>query len=293
MRAGFEFEWRHFFRGEKPYLTQMALEWVHPLRPEDFSDRVVLDAGCGMGRNTRAFSSMGPKALVAFDLHDGVKLAYRQCKEWTNAHFAKADLFRPPLGPVFDIVISIGVLHHTVDPAAAFHSLAMLLKPGGRIAVFVYGRQQERLIMQMVTAMRLAAFSRMPRPLLLAFCYGLGCLLYPVVFWLYPSIERSRLGRATKLPFSDYFGWVRKTDFENLVHVLFDHLMTPIASYHSGEELLHWVEAAGLELESLWNRYGMSWVVVARRPLTLPLSPSGQRVVEREDRRESGPIFQG
>ena len=293
MQAGFEFEWRHFFRQEKPYLTRMALEWVYPLRPEDFADRVVLDAGCGMGRNTRVFLSMRPKAVIAFDLHDGVKLAARRCTEWTNAHFAKADLFQSPLRPAFDLVVSIGVLHHTPDPAAAFHSLAMLLKPGGRIAVFVYGKQRERLIMHMVTALRLAVFSRLPRPLLLVLCYALGCLLYPIIFWLYPAIERGRWGWATRLPFSKYFGWVRKTDFENLVHILFDHLVTPIASYHSQQDLRHWVEASGFELESLWHRYGMSWVVVARRPLTASLSPSGEKVMEGDARRESGPVFQG
>lgn len=266
MRSGFEFEWKHFFRREKPYLTQIALEWVRPLCPEDFAGRVVLDAGCGMGRNTRVFSSLGPKVIIGFDLHDGVKLAARLCRDQPNALFAKADLFRPPLRPVFDVIVSIGVLHHTPDPGAAFHSLAMLLKPGGRIAVFIYSQQRERLIMRTVTVLRLAVFSRLPLSLLLAFSYALGCLLYPVVFWLYPMIETGRARGTTWLPFSEYFGWVRKTDFENLVHVLFDHLVTPIASYHSEEDIHHWVDSSGLELESLWNRYGMSWVVVARRP---------------------------
>ena len=265
MWTGFEFEWRHFFRREKPYLIPIALEWVHPLRPEDFAGRVVLDAGCGMGRNTRVFSSLGPRAIIGFDLHDGVKLAARLCKDRANTHFAKADLFRPPLRPAFDLILSIGVLHHTPDPAAAFGSLARLLKPGGRIAAFVYGRQRERLIMRAVTALRLSVFSRLPRPLLLGFCYALGGALYPVIFWVYPAIERWRNGRAARLPFSEYFGWVRRSDFENLVHILFDHLVTPIASYHSEEEVRSWVEAAGLELQSLWDRYGMSWVVVARR----------------------------
>lgn len=267
MRTGFEFEWKHFFQREKPYLTEIALEWVHPLRPEDFADRVVLDAGCGMGRNSRVFSSLGPKAVVGFDLHDGVKLAARLCKDFPNAHFAKADVFRPPLKPQFDIVTAIGVLHHTPDPAAAFGSLARLLKPGGRIAVFTYGQQRERWIMGTVTAIRLAVFSRMPRPALLGLCYVLGGLLYPVIFWAYRAIERFPLGIARRLPFSEYFRWVRKTDFENLVHILFDHLVTPIASYHSEEDILRWINEAELKLESLWNRYGMSWVVVARRPV--------------------------
>ncbi len=143
----------------------------------------------------------------------------------------------------------------------------MLLKPGGRIAAFIYSQQRERLIMRTVTALRLAVFSRVPRPLLLVFCYALGCLLYPAIFWLYPAIEKGGGGRMTWLPFSEYFGWIRKSDFENLVHILFDHLVTPIASYHSEEDIHHWVDSSGLELESLWNRYGMSWVVVARRPV--------------------------
>jgi SAM-dependent methyltransferase len=38
----------------------------------------------------------------------------------------------------FDAIYSIGVLHHTPDTRAAFLSLTKLLKPGGRIAIWVY-----------------------------------------------------------------------------------------------------------------------------------------------------------
>jgi SAM-dependent methyltransferase len=49
------------------------------------------------------------------------------------------NLFRPPFrAESFDVVVSNGVLHHTSDCAAAFRSIAPLVKPGGIIIIGLY-----------------------------------------------------------------------------------------------------------------------------------------------------------
>src|SRR5262249_45432024 len=40
----------------------------------------------------------------------------------------------------FDLVYSIGVLHHTPDTKAAFTKAAEMVKPGGGLAVYLYDR---------------------------------------------------------------------------------------------------------------------------------------------------------
>src|SRR6478672_928673 len=40
----------------------------------------------------------------------------------------------------FDLVFSIGVLHHSPDPRRAFAQVASKVKPGGRLAVWLYRR---------------------------------------------------------------------------------------------------------------------------------------------------------
>jgi len=46
----------------------------------------------------------------------------------------------------FDFIYSIGVLHHTPDTRAAFLRLVPLLKPGGTIAIWVYGKRLRLLV---------------------------------------------------------------------------------------------------------------------------------------------------
>ena len=55
---------------------------------------------------------------------------------------------------------SIGVLDHTPDPRAAFLRLALLSKPGGRIAIWIYKR--ERPAVERVMNAHRAVSTRLP-----------------------------------------------------------------------------------------------------------------------------------
>jgi SAM-dependent methyltransferase len=56
-------------------------------------------------------------------------------------HLVQADLFAMPFRPeTFDVAYSIGVLHHTPDPATAFQRVAKALRKGGMLAVYIYSR---------------------------------------------------------------------------------------------------------------------------------------------------------
>lgn len=108
--------------------------------PEDLSGLRVLDAGCGVGAFIDVLSPHVSLA-VGFDLSSAVEAARRNVGNRDNVVIAQADIFNPPFADAsFDLVYSIGVLQHTPDPARAFASLARLVKPGGRLAVWVYER---------------------------------------------------------------------------------------------------------------------------------------------------------
>jgi SAM-dependent methyltransferase len=114
------------------------------LAPDDLRGALVLDVGCGMGRFTDVASRWGA-TVVGVDLTAAVDSAAANLGNRPNVHLLQADVFSLPLREgSFDVVFSIGVLHHTPSTLAAFDRLPGLLKPGGRIAIWVYSTRLRR-----------------------------------------------------------------------------------------------------------------------------------------------------
>ncbi len=113
---------------------------------DDLPGKRVLDAGCGMGRFAEVCADAGAE-VYAVDLSRAVEAAYRNVGRRSNVHVYQADIMHLPFAhESFDLIYSIGVLHHTPAPRQAFLRLAPLLKPGGAIAVWVYSRSLKRRV---------------------------------------------------------------------------------------------------------------------------------------------------
>jgi len=106
----------------------------------ELSGLTVLDAGCGGGRYTYVAARHGAR-VVGVDLSHAVQQAARVCADLPRISILRADLMQLPLRPAqFDLVFSIGVLHHSRDTRAAFGQVARMVRPGGRLAVWLYRR---------------------------------------------------------------------------------------------------------------------------------------------------------
>ena len=171
--GSFSFEWNRHLRtqldGDASRESEETFRAKTGLRPEDVAGRLVLDAGCGMGRFADVVSRWGGQ-VVGIDLSLAVDVAHANLGGRGNVRIMQADLFHLPFPPgTFDIVYSIGVLHHTPDCEKAFRQLVPFVRPGGRLCVWVYGTMGpwERFarLYRRVTV-------RMPRRLLHALCHA-------------------------------------------------------------------------------------------------------------------------
>jgi SAM-dependent methyltransferase len=144
---------------ENPYPRWVATSSLH--LPISFDERIrsqfpratfmplakptpdILIAGCGTGRHAVETAQQHPSArILAIDL-SLASLAYatRKARELrvANVTFDQADILQlGSLRRAFDVIESVGVLHHLRDPLEGWRILLSLLRPGGFMRVGLY-----------------------------------------------------------------------------------------------------------------------------------------------------------
>lgn len=131
------------------------------MEPHEFEGLLILDGGCGMGRYARIAAGWGG-TVVGMDLSLAAVAAQEMTLSFAQrVQIIRGDLLRVPLpDDTFDLVYSIGVLDHTPDPRRAFLQLARSVRPGGRLAVWVY--QVQSPIVERIMKIHRAIARRLP-----------------------------------------------------------------------------------------------------------------------------------
>lgn len=248
-RTSFGWEWLRY-PGSRPEDRGLFLEETM-LPPDGLDGKLVLDAGCGMGRYAAVARALGAD-VVAVDMSEALERVAEKAKTDPHLHPVEGDLLKPPLKRgVFDAVYSQGVLHHTADTRAAFMAVAALVKTGGLLSVWLYGKAgryadfatnpirpgrewvaRHRRLAWLVVLVRhcfsdlVRAFTtRLPTPIVWALCYPLTALgAVPGLKWFTFSVE---------------------PDFQVRLVENFDWVAPPHQWHHTKEELVGWYRDAG------------------------------------------------
>ena len=120
-------------------------------RPAAGALKDILIAGCGTGQcSITKAQKFGAKHMLAVDL-SLASLGYAQRKSeelgLAIAH-AQADILELEASErQFDLIESLGVLHHLADPFAGWRTLLSLLRPGGFMLLGLYSETARRPVM--------------------------------------------------------------------------------------------------------------------------------------------------
>ena len=200
------------------------------IEPSTLRDKLVLDAGCGGGRYARLLGEQGAR-VIGVDLSSAVDKAAEICAPYPDVAIVQADLLNLPLADgVFDAAFSIGVLHHSPDARRAFAEVLRKVKPGGRLAVWLYRKNtwpQEAIN----TGLR-AVTRHLPARVLEPGCVVLGVLgSVPVL--------KQTLNKV--INFSNHPDWTLRV-CDN-----FDWYAPEYQSHHTVAELSRWFEEEGFD----------------------------------------------
>jgi SAM-dependent methyltransferase len=236
-----------------PDHEEQFLRWTQPLAREDWKGVRFLDAGCGIGRNSFWPLRYGAAAGVLVDVDErSLARARDNLAGFPNASILHHSIYDLVESAAFDIVFSIGVVHHLEFPELAVRRLAEAAKPGGQVLVWLYGRENNAWIVRFANPLRKALFSRLP-------LWLVHSLSWPITAALWCAL---RLG----LQPIDYFKLLRRFSFRHLRAIVFDHMIPQIAQYYTQSEAETLLRNAGLvDVKSVWVNE-MSWAVSGRRP---------------------------
>ncbi len=134
--------------------------------PDDSAPQVLV-AGCGTGSHAViAADRFAGIRVLAIDLSlSSLGYAMRKTREMriTNIEYAQADILRlGEIGRTFDIIESVGVLHHLGDPFAGWRVLLSLLRPGGFMTLGFYSEIARRPLIEARELIAARAFTGTP-----------------------------------------------------------------------------------------------------------------------------------
>ena len=279
----FGYEWQAFSEMLPDYESNFRW-YFERFASTSFEGARVLDAGCGTGRHTFHMTrSSGAREVVAMDLSQAIEVAAYNNRDNPNTHFIQADIYHPPFSPsTFDVVYSLGVLHHLPDPEKGFRALLPLVRPGGFVNIYLYWNLEgepawRRAALSAVTQVRRIT-TRLPYTLLQKLSWLIAAGFH--VAFVLPSRALEHFPAMRKLADRVPLGHYRKYSFRVLYTDQFDRFSAPIENRYSRAEVAAWLERAGLEDTVILG--GAGWRASGRRAIAAATVASQNEMAESE-----------
>ena len=225
-------------------------DWIFPNTFETFRGKSVLDCGCGGGDLLKLVAPYAG-SILGVDLN-AIESTRKNTQHLTNVSLKEDGLATMDLGKQFDVVYSIGVLHHTDDPLQTFRNISRHCKTGGRVIVWVYSSEGNALNRFVLEPMKTLIVSFLPRPIVMVIARILTALLYLPIYTVY-------LLPFTFLPFYEYFqNWRKMCYRRNLLNV-FDKLNAPQTWFITKSEIESWFDPKEYTDIHISPYKGVSW----------------------------------
>lgn len=236
-RFSFDTQWRlsaDTFAKDEVYGNQFRFDGI--TEREDVRNRLFLDAGCGSGRFTCVALNRGARVVALDFTTSGTRETLQRAVHPNFVGAVQADILNLPLRPeMFDVVFSVGVIHHTANVRLAFERLTRALKPGGLMVLGVY-----RTFPGVNAVRSLRKFTTLLPPE----------LLFALSFAAIP------LGAVPRLRGYCYPWYSPDDHWRKKVIETYDHYHPRYQEYTPREEVRCWFDQAGCYENFHWTPFG-------------------------------------
>lgn len=258
----FGYQWSKFSQLNNFYEEQFK-RWVTPLKPKDFKDKIVLDAGCGKGRHINFVSLWQARLVFGVDLSFQTALtAFNNTKELKNVAIICSDLNNLPFKEnFFEIIYSVGVIHHTPEPKKTFLNISKHLKENGMISIWVYAKETNWFIIKFINPIRNFLTSKINLKFVEFLSFLIAIFLFVLLKLIYLPFSSISFLRpfAKYLFYNSYFSFISKFPFKEIWCIVFDHLIPQISHYLNYDEIKKWYEDSSFEIISTNLVNGVGW----------------------------------
>ena len=223
---------------------------------DEFEDSTVADIGSGSGRTVNMLLDAGAGRVIGIEPSDAYyvlesAVADRRDRVELVHDIGEAVAHQNDL----DYVVSLGVLHHIVDPSPVVRAAYDALKPGGKMIVWLYGHEGNEAYLRVFNPVRTLT-KRLPDWSLHMFALVLNAMLAVYI----------PMCRIVPLPMRDYMlNHLAKVGWRMRRITVFDQLNPAYAKYYRQEEARRLLEDAGYDDVQLYHRHGYSWTVVGKK----------------------------
>lgn len=255
-------QWTHFTGNEGYHASlDMFRDIVEPLLPvEDLKGAKVADIGSGTGRIVRMLSDAGAGRIVSVEPSVGFEALKKNTADISSKiTYLNVPGDKLPSDLKLDYVVSLGVIHHIDDPEPVMAAAYKALKPGGKMLIWVYGREGNGLYLTLALPMRKVT-TRLSHESLLNVSKALA-----VPAKAYIGLCE-KLPKAVPLPMRDYMSkHLGRISQNKLVETIYDQLNPEVARYYTRSEAEGLMTRAGFKDVRSHHRHGYSWTVIGTK----------------------------
>ena len=259
-------EWSKFNYFDEKEIENIGNEYFDIVDFSKYDEQsTVLDVGCGTGRWSIYLSSKFSN-VYAMDPSKAIYAAANLTKDIPGVHLIKASAENIPFeDETFDLVISLGVLHHIPDTQKALNTIVKKVNKGGQCLIYLYYALDNRSFFYKMIFYISSFFrffiSKSPSFLKKIICDLIAIFVY-LPFILLSKLVKTVLGEkwGNKIPLSYY----SNKSFNVIRNDSLDRFGTPLEQRFTKVQIEKMMREAGLS-DIQFSKNQPYWHVIGRK----------------------------